>query len=237
MQGDRRLWDHDDCQEVWHAQEGASSSWQPFPKVSSFLQIKLRQLQQLTDLAIIALARSCPYLLEIDLFSCPLISDPSLWAIWRNLTHVRELTINGASITNAGIPVRDKETGEVLVGGGDHLEEVYSNTRKASESTIMRSLVTLPTSRLVQPDFWTPVSPKRFEHIRVLDLTAQTPLTDRSIDNIVSCMPRIRTLILAKCSLLTDESVTSICRLGKHLHYLHLGHVQSCVGAVFVPSH
>lgn len=32
-------------------------------------------------------------------------------------------------------------------------------------------------------------------------------------------------LTLAKCGLLTDAALESICRLGKHLHLLHLGHV------------
>lgn len=66
---------------------------------------------------------------------------------------------------------------------------------------------------------------KMMDHLRYLDLTSLNSLTDDAIEGIVKYMPKIRNLILAKCTRLTDESVYSICQLGKHLHYLHLGHV------------
>lgn len=52
-----------------------------------------------------------------------------------------------------------------------------------------------------------------------------TQLTDLAVDRIAATMPRIRNLVLAKCTGLTDASVFSLAKLGKHLHYLHLGHV------------
>ena len=36
--------------------------------------------------------------------------------------------------------------------------------------------------------------------------------------------PRLRNLVLAKCRQLTDRAVLAITRLGKNLHYIHLGH-------------
>lgn len=66
---------------------------------------------------------------------------------------------------------------------------------------------------------------RMFDHLRILDLTNCNTISDAAIDGIVSNVPRIRNLILAKCTRLTNESVYSIARLGKNLHYLHLGHV------------
>jgi len=36
--------------------------------------------------------------------------------------------------------------------------------------------------------------------------------------------PRLRNLVLAKCKEITDTAVYAISRLGKNLHYVHLGH-------------
>ena len=66
---------------------------------------------------------------------------------------------------------------------------------------------------------------RMFDHLRILDLTNCSTISDSAVDGIVSNVPRIRNLILAKCTRLTNESVYSIARLGKNLHYLHLGHV------------
>lgn len=81
------------------------------------------------------------------------------------------------------------------------------------------SLVPRPNNLLYTPHM------KMMDHLRYLDLTSLNSLTDEAIEGIVRYMPKIRNLILAKCTRLTDESVYSICQLGKHLHYLHLGHV------------
>ena len=66
---------------------------------------------------------------------------------------------------------------------------------------------------------------RMFDHLRILDLTNCDTISDAAIDGIISNVPRLRNLILAKCTRLTNESVFSISRLGKNLHYLHLGHV------------
>ncbi len=65
---------------------------------------------------------------------------------------------------------------------------------------------------------------RQFVHLRMLDLTACSLISDEAIEGIICQAPKIRNLVLSKCSLLTDRSVENICRLGRHLHYLHLGH-------------
>lgn len=63
-----------------------------------------------------------------------------------------------------------------------------------------------------------------FEHLRILDLSSCTRLTDRAVERIVDSAPRLRNLVLQKCRNLTDAAVYAIAKLSKNLHYLHLGH-------------
>jgi F-box and leucine-rich repeat protein GRR1 len=63
-----------------------------------------------------------------------------------------------------------------------------------------------------------------YEHLRILDVTSCSRLTDRAIEKIIEVAPRLRNLVFAKCKNLTDVSVNAISKLGKNLHYLHLGH-------------
>jgi F-box and leucine-rich repeat protein GRR1 len=59
----------------------------------------------------------------------------------------------------------------------------------------------------------------------MLDLTTGCALiTDDAVDRIISHASKIRNLVLSKCIHLTVRTVENICVLGKHLHYLHLGH-------------
>ncbi len=65
---------------------------------------------------------------------------------------------------------------------------------------------------------------RRYDHLRILDLTLITGITDRAIERIIEVAPRIRNLVLQKCRNLTDVAVYAISKLGKNLHFLHLGH-------------
>lgn len=166
-------------------------------------QVKLRSLENLADSGVAALAQSCPMLLELDLFGCTQITDEALQAVWRHLGHVRELTVNGAQITDESFPARD-------VNGQPSIRQpTYLAALKGDPNA--KTFVAVPTSH--------------FDHVRYLDLTSQVQLTDAAVESIVTFMPKVRNLILSKCTGLTDESINSICRLGKNLHYLHLSHV------------
>ena len=65
---------------------------------------------------------------------------------------------------------------------------------------------------------------KTFDHLRILDMTSCTHITDVAVKKIIEAAPRLRNLVLAKCRLITDAAVHAIARLGKNLHYVHLGH-------------
>ncbi len=162
------------------------------------------------------------------------MTDESMRQIWLNSAHVRELRLNGNSrLTDDGfprlrdlptLPTPDNERAAFQLGryGG---AGIYMSDSESSDST--------PAADDVEPSWplgsapmlrTTPIA-RRFEYLRTLDLTGCDLLTDIAIDAIISNAPRIRTLTLAKCTSLTDASLEAISRLGKHLHYIHLGHV------------
>jgi F-box and leucine-rich repeat protein GRR1 len=63
-----------------------------------------------------------------------------------------------------------------------------------------------------------------YEHLRILDLTSCSRLTDAAVAKIIDAAPRLRNLLLSKCRNITDAAIHSISKLGKNLHYVHLGH-------------
>ena len=168
-------------------------------------RVKLGGLEQITDIAVSALAKSCPLLLEIDLTNCKQITDISVRDLWTFSTNMREMRLSHCQeLTDAAFPAPQRT--ELTVDG--------PNPFPTSNSFFSDRL---PPLRLT----------KRFDHLRLLDLTACPAITDEAIEGIVSIAPKIRNLVLAKCTLITDHAVECICNLGKNLHYLHLGHASN----------
>ncbi|EMD40882.1 hypothetical protein CERSUDRAFT_111463 [Gelatoporia subvermispora B] len=168
-------------------------------------RVKLSSVELITDEPVSALARSCPLLLEIDLNNCSRITDVSVRDIWTYSSQMRELRLSHCSeLTDAAFPAPLRT--EIVPPGPNPF----------------------PSSSIVLGDKLTPLRLSgSFEHLRMLDLTACSALTDDAIEGIISVAPKIRNLVLAKCTQLTDVAVDNICKLGKNLHYLHLGHASS----------
>lgn len=77
----------------------------------------------------------------------------------------------------------------------------------------------------ISDDAFLSLSPRRtFDALRILDLSSCHKLTDRAVERIIDCAPRLRNLVLAKCRLITNTALAAISKLGKNLHFLHLGH-------------
>lgn len=186
-------------------------------------QIKLNGCHRLTDRSIVALARHCPLLLELDLAGVPQLTNDTTISVFLNTRALRELKLNDNKTLSAGaIPdlaavarMDDSAVFEHVGAYPWYLVDVPSP--KAMSRTSSRP-PGLDATRL------RPVT-ITFDQLRVADLTSCTGLTDQDVDHLVRNAPQLRTLTLAKCSNLTDFAVESISRLGKFLHYLHLGHV------------
>ena len=169
-------------------------------------RIKLSGLELITNDAVSALAVSCPVLLEIDLNCCERVTDTSVRELWTHSVHMREFRFSHCpELSDQGFPAPVKE-----------IPPVGPNP--------------FPNSASLATPQYPPLKLRRpFEHLRMIDLTACPNLTDDAVEGIVTNAPKIRNLVLAKCVALTDAAVQSICKLGKNLHYLHLGHASGCV--------
>lgn len=167
-------------------------------------RVKLSGLMSLTDEPVSVLAQLCPLLLEIDLNHCSLITDISIRDIWAYSTHMREMRVSHCTeLTDAAFPAPPRP--EAVT---------QPDVRNPFPTSSANCTTDLPPLFLSRP----------LEHLRMLDLTACSLITDDAIEGIVSHAPKIRNIVLSKCGLLTDRSVETICRLGRYLHYLHMGH-------------
>lgn len=202
-------------------------------------RVKLCGCDNVDDEALLSLTENCPALLEVDLIHCPKISDGSVREIWTKSYQMRELRLaHCTELTDNAFPSARGTTGVPMLGTSHSVSsrpgtgfgvDSAPGSRGASPGTqalmdggrrdadLTRSL-SIPTeigqSRL-------------FDHLRILDLTSCTSISDDAVEGIIANVPRLKNLALTKCTRLTDESLYSIAKLGKNLHYLHLGHVSN----------
>ncbi|KII94895.1 hypothetical protein PLICRDRAFT_47899 [Plicaturopsis crispa FD-325 SS-3] len=173
-------------------------------------RVKLSGLDSLTDEPIQALARLCPLLLEIDLNHCKRITDLAVRDLWVYSHHMREMRLSHcAELTDLAFPAPPTPS------SASDLPPPAPNPFPAS------------TNRLLINELPPLVINRSCEHLRMLDVTACSKLTDDAVDGIVAHAPKIRNLVFSKCTQLSDRTVETICSLGKHLHYLHLGHAST----------
>jgi F-box and leucine-rich repeat protein GRR1 len=176
--------------------------------------------------------------MEMDLAQVPQLTDTTVYGIFLNARHVREIKLNGHEfITNAAIPnlpnlwqmseaeleSYSQKYADIVADSLELVSEPADGGETGFYSPRMKSGRSLVV-RTVDPAFLRPVTDV-FEHLRLVDLTGCARLGDRAIENLVANAPKLRSLTLTKCANLTDAALESIGRLGKHLHYLHLGHV------------
>lgn len=155
----------------------------------------------------------------MDLSKCPQITNPSIYALLLNASHLRDLKIqHNTNITDEAFPTLNE-----LYDLQDHELEreaktapVYATTASLSERE--------EEERDGPPRMLRPLMEK-LEMLRIVDLTGCAALGDRMVHSLVASAPKIRNLTLAKCPEITDAAVDSILKLGKCLHHLHLGHV------------
>ena len=169
-------------------------------------RIKLCELEEVTSVSISEFVSRCPLLIEIDLTQCSCITDLAMRDIWKNSLQLRELRLGQCfHITDQGFPVTPRLA--------QLPTNVDANTQGMENNLAHVRYQSIPPLLITQP----------LIHLRQLDLM-HLNITDDAVDGIIANAPKIRNLVLAKCTALTDKAVKSICNLGRHLHCLHLGH-------------
>lgn len=182
---------------------------------------------QITEASMNALANNCPRLQGLNISGCTRISNDSMIAVAENCKYIKRLKLNDCDqLENSAImafaqncpnileidlhqckQIEDEPITELVKSGQTLRELRLANCELISDSAFL----SLPNNRV-------------YEHLRILDLTSCSRLTDFAVEKIISVAPRLRNLVFAKCRNLTDAAVNSISKLGKNLHYLHLGH-------------
>jgi F-box and leucine-rich repeat protein GRR1 len=173
---------------------------------SSLRRIKLCELDEVTSDSISELVSKCPLLIEIDLSQCSSITDVAVSDIWKNSLQLRELRLQQCfRITDQGFPMTPRPA-QLPTNTNANAQGMENNLAHVRYQSVPPMLIT-------QPLF----------HLRQLDLM-HLGITDDAVGGIIDNAPKIRNLVLGKCTALTDKAVKSICNLGRHLHCLHLGH-------------
>lgn len=132
---------------------------------------------------------------------CTQITDDAVLAFAANCPNILEIDLQQCRL------VGNTSVTSLLVKGQSLRELRLANCELVDDSAFLA----LPPGR-------------RFEHLRILDLTSCVRVTDRTVEKIIEAAPRLRNVVLAKCRLITDQAVFAIASLGKNLHYVHLGH-------------
>jgi F-box and leucine-rich repeat protein GRR1 len=186
-------------------------------------RLKLSRSIGVTTAGISAIVKVCPNLLEIELAGTPEVTDSALIDIWLNGSRLRELDLQGSDkLTSKGFPVLSELRVRGDISEPPLADEMNSIGPRDSDSKTVPPDVdysvfsTLPRS--------VPAA-LNLTALRVVDMEGCAGLTDEAVDSLTWNARWIRAITLAKCTQLTDAALLSLCRLGKHLHHVHLGHV------------
>ncbi|KAI1398493.1 RNI-like protein [Hypoxylon fuscum] len=181
----------------------------------------------ITESSIIAIAENCRRLQGLNVSNCKQISNESMAQLAQSCKFIKRLKLNDCDQLNDSAVVAFADNCPNILEIDLHQCSNIGNepvTALLSKGRSLRELRLANCDLIDDGAFLSLPSNKVYEHLRILDLTSCTRLTDRAVEKIIDAAPRLRNLVLAKCSNITDTAVYSISRLGKNLHYVHLGH-------------
>ena len=214
--------------------------------------LRLRGCRSLTDDALDQLARSCPNLQTLDLNDCKNLTDATCVSIAAHCTSLYHLNLSGLSITDASLHAL--ATSSVLTSRLKHLDISFCLRLTASG---FKHLLTAPAasySNGFTPSHETTTgalskpfrSVKPLSNISFFAAKMDSELaTDSAIAQFAaSAGPSLRTLLLNKCSHLTDEGVAAIGQHCTQLTTLALSYCHQLVSfdlwdnrLTLIPSH
>ena len=196
--------------------------------------VRLNGLSTLTDPSVSALARSLTNLRELELSDLHLLTPLSVRDIWTFAMNLQRLKLcNCVHITDKGFPY-------VPMGPMGPMDRPSSLATLASFP-----LEESPWTDGSRPPTWLETLPPlifssghKLAHLRLLDLSHCSRLTDAAIIGVVTYAPRLQHLSLSACTQLTDASAEAVSTL-QHLHVLAMSYVDglSDSGIVSIVRH
>ncbi|OBA23261.1 RNI-like protein [Metschnikowia bicuspidata var. bicuspidata NRRL YB-4993] len=155
----------------------------------------------ISEEAIIQLLQSCPMLKRIKFNNSENISDRSILAMYENCKSLVEIDLhNCPNVTDT------------------HLKRIFAELSQLREFRISNAAgITDDLFELIPDDCF-------LDKLRIIDVTGCNAITDKLVERMVRCAPRLRNVVLSKCMQIGDASLRHLTKLGRSLHYIHLGH-------------
>lgn len=155
----------------------------------------------ISEAAIITLLKSCPMLKRIKFNNSENITDLAIAAMYENCKSLVEIDLHNCP----------KVTDQYLKG-------IFLELTQLREFRVSNAAgITDFLFDLIPHD-------QHLDKLRIIDVTGCNAITDKFVEHLVRCAPRLRNVVLSKCMQITDASLRHLTRLGRSLHYIHLGH-------------
>ncbi|KAH8595729.1 hypothetical protein B0O99DRAFT_686711 [Bisporella sp. PMI_857] len=193
----------------------------------NLLALDIAGNEEITEASMKTLARFCHKLQGLNITGCQKISNESLIEVANNCKYIKRLKLNDCSQLEDGAILAFANNCQNILEIDLHQCRNVGNdpvTALLLNGLCLRELRLANCELISDSAFLNLPLNKTYEHLRILDLTSCSRLTDRAVEKIIDVAPRLRNLVFAKCRNLTDFAVIAISKLGKNLHYLHLGH-------------
>lgn len=155
----------------------------------------------ISEEAIITLLGSCPMLKRIKFNNSDNITNDTILAMYENCKLLVEIDLhNCPNVTDL------------------YLRHIFADLSQLREFRISNAAgITDNLFELIREDHF-------LEKLRIFDVTGCNAITDRLVERMVECAPKLRNVVLSKCLQITDASLRYLSALGRSLHYIHLGH-------------
>ncbi|QRG40547.1 hypothetical protein FDK38_005026 [Candidozyma auris] len=151
--------------------------------------------------AIISVLRACPMLKRVKFNNSENITNDTILAMYENCKSLVEIDLHNCP------KVTDK-----------HLRSIFCEHLQLREFRISNA------PGITDDLFSSVPEDQTLEKLRIIDVTGCNAITDKLVERMVRCAPRLRNVVLSKCMQITDASLRHLTKLGRSLHYIHLGH-------------
>lgn len=154
-----------------------------------------------SESSIITLLKKCPMLKRVKFNNSDKITDETILTMYQNCKSLVEIDLhNCPEVTDL------------------YLRKIFLELSQLREFRISNAPgITDNLLNLLPNEFY-------LEKLRIIDITGCNAITDKFVEKLVICAPRLRNVVLSKCMQITDASLRALSQLGRSLHYIHLGH-------------
>ncbi|KAJ6441316.1 ubiquitin ligase complex F-box protein GRR1 [Purpureocillium lavendulum] len=194
---------------------------------ASLLALDISNDKNITEQSINAIAEHCKRLQGLNISGCETISNESMITLAQSCKYIKRLKLNECGqLRDNAILAFAEHCPNILEIDLHQCFQIGNGpvTALLSRGNCLRELRLASCDLIDDNAFLSLPEGQTYEHLRILDLTSCTRLTDAAVAKIIDVAPRLRNLVLAKCRNITDAAVNAISKLGKNLHYVHLGH-------------